>query len=374
MEKIRKIGLATCFVDNFGACLQAFALQKIINKHNCQCEILKYSPIRSQQFELKYPFLRPLFRFRLFLKSFFSYSYKQEYLRKGKFDFFRKKYLKFSKVKCTNNAAFTTLNEIYDCFVTGSDQIWNPNLFGKANNRFYFLDFVKSDRKRIAYAPSIGVDHISEQCGKEMGEFLDKFSFVSVREEAGKAIINNYSRKECHVVLDPTLLLNKEEWIKELKQPLIKNEYIFCYLFGENPFYIEFVENMRKKLNCEVVIIPLSSLKFKSSYKSIFKIGPIDFVNLISNASLVITDSFHATAFSINLNTPFYCLLRNNSLDLNNMNSRIYNLLKLTSLENRLITKNLDNFSQNIDFSKSNYTLKEKREHDIKLLYNAIDN
>ena len=370
---MKKIGLATCFVDNFGACLQAFALQKTIEKNGCECEVLKYSPIKSQRFEIRFPFLRPALRFRLLIKSLFSNSYKQEYLRKRKFDIFRKKYLKFSKEKYICDSALIKSNEIYDCFVTGSDQIWNPNLYGKTNNRFYFLDFVETNKKCIAYAPSIGVDKIPESCAKDMGKLLEKFSFVSVREETGKAIVNSCSTKKCSVVLDPTLLLNKEEWNNEIGKPLITKKYILCYLFAENPFYCDFIEKAKKHFNYDVVVIPLSPLKYDSSYKKIFKLGPLDFVNLISNASLVITDSFHASAFSINLNVPFYCLPRNNHGDLNNMNSRVYNLLKLTGLEDRLVTKSVINFDSNVDFSNSNDILKQKRNVDMRLLYDSLD-
>lgn len=368
------VGLLTCYMDNFGACLQAYALQRSIIKAGYNCEIVKYTPIKSLK---DYgPLVNIGLWIRNHIKGFSSIVYSYENNRHTRFESFRKKNLVFSKQNYLSEELLFTAPPKYDIFVTGSDQIWNPNLYGGQNNKAYFLDFVPAGKKRIAYAPSIGVSSISQECGKNMADLLSKFDAVSVREEDGKHIIDSISDCGCRVVLDPTLLLTKEEWDALTGERMINEDYVLIYLFGDRSYIKEFVDYVRLKTGLKIVTLPFHEREYQSDYTKIRKAGPIEFVNLIKHASLVITDSFHATAFSINLHVPFYSLLRNEVGDKNNMNSRIYNILSFSGLNERMIADR-DDFPNEIifqiDFSIADKKINEKRKEDFNFLKDALE-
>ena len=318
------IGLATCFLDNYGACLQAYALQTSLEKTNSKVEIINYigeygyEPDRGIE-----KFIRnPLFKW---VKSKMDSSYKIRNKNHIRFNEFRRKYLKLSPKTFHSLDELKKSTHIYDAYVCGSDQIWNPMLYN-SNNKVYFLDFVPKDKKRIAYAPSIGISAIPEKYQGEMRELLNKMDVLSVREKTGSKIVEKLTGRECRTVLDPTLLLSKEEWEGLACNPQIKEDYIFCYIFGEREYIGDFVRYVHQKTGLKLVTIPFTEREKSELYNRVDVAGPEDFVGLIKNAKLVITDSFHATAFSVNLNIPFYTLLRNTNDDKNNMNSRVVDI------------------------------------------------
>lgn len=371
---MKSVGLMTCYMDNYGACLQAYALQQSIIKAGHKCEIIKYTPIRNlKDYGPVMTIGRTVYRS---FKGIINVNFRFDNYRHQYFERFRKEYLTFSKMNYLNDFDLYNHTPIYDCYVTGSDQIWNPNLYGGKNNLAYFLDFVPEGKKKIAYAPSIGVSSISDACAQEMAALLSKFDAISVREEDGKQIIDRISNCGCRVVLDPTLLISKEEWNVLIGKRIIKKQYILLYLFGNRSYIKEFVEYVSKKTGMMVVTLPFNEREYRSDYIKIKRAGPIEFINLIKYASLVITDSFHATAFSINLHAPFYSLLRNESGDKNNMNSRIFNMLNLADLKDRLIS-DYNGFPKDItyelDFEKSDKNIKERREKDFDFLKNALE-
>lgn len=368
-----KVGLMTCYMDNFGACLQAYALQTVVTNLGCDCEIIKYTPIKSLK---EYGVLLSSVRWvRKRIKAINNMAYRYENYRHPKFKAFRKKYLKFSKKNFLTEISLYKKTPQYDIYIVGSDQIWNPNLFGGKNNKAYFLDFVPENAKRIAYAPSIGTSFISSECADEMAKFLEKFNAVSVREIDGKSIIDKVSDCNCRVVLDPTLLLEMQQWEKMIGKRIISGDYIFVYLFGGRDYEREFIEYVNRSLNLKVVTIPFHDKEYNSNYTKLKKAGPIEFLNMIKYASLVITDSFHATAFSLNMNVPFYTLLRNSKNDKNNMNSRIISILSMVGKQDRIIY-GVDSFPENIildlNFTFVNNKISELRKEGIGFLMENI--
>ena len=370
---MKKVGLMTCYMNNFGACLQAYALQHKIDELGLDCEIIKYTPIRAVK---EYSFLIKVGR-RLYslIKGFANIDFRYENYRNRSFVRFRKKYLTFSNENYLKEEELYSHQLKYDCYVTGSDQIWNPNLFNGQANPIYFLDFVPDGKGRVAYAPSIGVSSVSDSYKTEMKKYLARFDAISVREYEGKEIIDSIIECECRAVLDPTLLLKKNEWEALLHDKIINKDYILLYLFSDREYIGEFVQYVQEQLGIDVVTIPFNKREYYSNHIKIKKAGPLEFLNLIKNASLVITDSFHATAFSINLQVPFYTLLRNTEKETNNMNSRIYSILSFTKLENRIIRDKEafpDKINLEIDFSEADKRLQEKREQDIDFLKSAL--
>jgi hypothetical protein len=372
---MKKVGLVTCYIDNFGACLQAYALQRVIIKQGNMCEIIRYTPNKDLSNTNKVvKIIKYIWRK---LRSITNETYSYELSRKSQFKLFREKFLIFGRTHYDNiDMVFSNIPQ-YDSFVVGSDQLWNPLIHSNSNNSVYFLDFVQDDKKRIAYAPSIGLSILPDIYKDEMARMLMKFDTLSVREQEGANIVEEITGRPCRVVLDPTLLLARDEWYKIAAEPIPKIEepYIFCYLFGNGDYIGEFVEYVKQKTNYKVVLVPYTKREYDSSNIKIKKAGPHEFIGLIKNASLVITDSFHATAFSINFNIPFYSLLRNSTTELNNMNSRITNILGMVGLENRLIMSVEDfpaEINLEIDFTAANQEIAKRREEDIRFLRDAI--
>jgi hypothetical protein len=257
------------------------------------------------------------------------------------------------------------LNSSYDYFVAGSDQIWNPYL--PEVSSIYFLTFVPTE-KRIAYAASFGIDKIPDGFIVEYESWLKNFNKLSVREENGAQIINKLIAKKVPVVLDPTLLLSKKQWLdlvdEDLKTPSCK--YLLTYFLS--PISKDNEDKIKKyaKLN-DLLIVNLANFKDKKTYIK----GPSDFINYINKCEVLFTDSFHGTVFSIIFEKSFVVLKRNNT---NSMYSRIENLLEIFKLKDR----ELDNIKLNdrirdIDYTYTRQVLKKQRILSMKYLRDALD-
>lgn len=334
---MKKIGLLTYYGDNYGACLQAFALQTAIKKLNYDVEIIDYqvsfvqAKLMDRLLNLRNPI--KIVKGRIAnRKNLSNYAKRHDCFEKFRID-----YLNIVKNDCCQHADFYSNPPLYDGYVCGSDQIWNP-YFTNGCDPVRFLDFVPFQRKRIAYAPSIGVDKIDAFYAVDMKRYLSKMDYISVRENEGASIIKSLINKDVPVVLDPTFLLTKEEWSRFANEKRMNTSYIFCYFFGNLDYMNEIKKFYRKQTGLPIVTFPFNYREFQDKEDiKIYDAGPADFINLIKNASLVLTDSFHATAFSINMEVPFYSLLRDVSKCKTNMNSRIYTILSKMGLENRLI-------------------------------------
>ncbi len=378
------VGLMTCYVNNYGACLQAYALQQAIKLDNNECEIIKYTPYADigKAVNLQHipePFMLRMTRALKHPIQFYlrKQDRKKQANRDAKFEEFRQERLVFA------NRLYNSWDELrkdpppYDSCVCGSDQIWNPVIHHNINVGPYFLDFVPENKGKIAYAPSIGVQYVPEECHQEMKRLINRLDAVSVREQRGAELIREIASQEAPVVLDPTLLFDGEWWSKAIKPVNIKKPYILCYLFNENKSTYDFVEKMRRETGYEVITLPFAfrDIYNKNSTK-IYDAGPSEFLYLIKNAALIITDSFHATAFSINFNRNFICLFRNTDEEKNNMNSRITSILSIAGLEDRLITdpENINVLPYDIDYSEVNKRLSARREKDRRFLWDSIKN
>lgn len=360
---MKKVALSTCYIHNYGACLQAFALQQFLKKLNIESEIIPFIPksnkIKDNFFKRKFKSLQ-MGGLRNVVKSFIIRSNAKNNIKRGKyFDTFIEQKLVFNNNINPLVELYKQKIDEYDAYICGSDQIWNPLIYGDKNQPEYFLDYAPEGKKRIAYVPSIGVSKLPDSCKDEMKQLLLKMTHISIREADGAKIINELTGKNVPVLLDPTLLLTAEEWSGFVANYLIEKPYILCYLFGDLPYINKFVQYLKKETGYKIVTMPYHPREMVGNKKVVWDAGPLEFVGLIKNAALVCTDSFHATAFSINQKTPFYSLARFNSNDKNSQNSRIYNILSKFNLQDRLITPN-QNFPGKTDFSKIDFSKIEK--------------
>lgn len=208
---------------------------------------------------------------------------------------------------------------------------------------------------------------------------ISNFKYLSVREESGAKLIKELTGQKAKVVLDPTLLLEPQEYesiTTPLKSPHLPDKYILCYKWGDIKETNEEIRRLSKKFNLPVFALPLSRTVYTDGYPILFNAGPSEFISLIKNATLLCTDSFHATVFALINNTPFITFCRERPKKEINMNSRMMNLLEKLDLESRMIMPGEhfdDNKIFNINFEKANKILVECRKDSFTYLTNALN-
>lgn len=258
-------------------------------------------------------------------------------------------------------------------FLAGSDQIWNPNYIKPT----MLLSMAPKNKIKIAYGSSIGVSNIPNKMKSFYKKYINRFDYIGIREKSSLKIINEISDINAKVVVDPSFLLTKKDWEKIAKKPHLikeKKEFIFCYFIGNAKKHEEeinkFGQNNKLPIYCA-----MSENKIKYSFENlIIDIGVEEFIWCILNAKYIITDSFHATALSINFNKNFYTYKRFNDNDFNSQNSRIYDLINYFKLNNNLeLPENsLNNIRYKINYEKINRVLEKVRKESINFLLNAL--
>jgi len=385
LEKIKKVGILTLNgYFNYGNRLQAYATQQVIRSLGFNAHIIIIKDISSNKDKIN-RFKGKINRLRIKL---FRASLKETYMKilnkiRGKIIFSMNRNIIEERVKIFRNFSKKYLSEIcyynteeslknlsnnYDFFITGSDQVWNPFW----TNSLYFLDFA-NESKRIAYAPSFGISSLPYEYNNLYRNWLSGMKNISVREFTGSKIIYNLIGRDVVILIDPTLMLTKQQWLsisrRDIRKP--ENGYILIYFLGEKTKKInqKQIKKIVKFSNLEVVNI--ADLNNKERYK----IGPDEFIDYINSASLVLTDSFHGVAFSILMGTPFIAFERIElRRDSRSMFSRIETLLKKFKLESRK-TRNikLDHQIFNCNFTHISPILEKERKKTINYLENAFN-
>ena len=265
-----------------------------------------------------------------------------------------------------------------DAFITGSDQIWNPSHF----SREYLLNFVPDNKKKIAYSSSFGVKKITGYYAKVYKKLLSRFNYIGVREVDGIKIVKDLTGKEAKVVLDPTMLLKKEQWQEIAKKAVISDKtaltknYILCYFVGNTVNYWDAVEKIRQYLKKDIVIIPYNADSYEKNGILNIETGPNEFLWLIEHCDFLCTDSFHATVFANIFNKNYCVFKRFKDTDKASQNSRLETLLGMFDLKERLISveDNMESIIKNtINWENVNEILNKKRDESIDFLETAIN-
>ena len=325
-----KICTITCHdVYNVGASLQAYALQAYLKSLGHDVRIIDYKPdYLSQHYRLdvvgnpKYdkPFLRQAYllaklpgRLRMLP-------------RKKVFDDFTAKYLTLTK-RYTSNEELTADPPVADVYFAGSDQIWNP-LFRNGKDPAFYLNFVPEGMRRVSYAASFAVETLKKQDADRMKPWLEGFNAISVRESSGIALLANMGIKGIQVV-DPVFLLPKEDWEKIAIQPSME-KYILVYDFDNSPTVKEIAKAISRLTGKKIVsLFPVDWADVVWANE-----GPLEFLGDVQNADIVLSNSFHATAFSLIFKKTFYVVNRTEQI-----NSRMRDILNDLGLSERLIDK-----------------------------------
>ncbi len=355
--------------SNYGSLLQSIATIKSIEKLGHQCKIIDY--IRNDESGLK-AITTPLNNKKEWngniLKriTYIILRYPEEYIAKRKFGRMRSNYLKLTE-------RYKTINELSnlsaDIFMTGSDQVWGPTLNGKYD-KAYFLSFVINSKK-VAYAASFGRTEFTPSTIQEYKTLLSTYDAITVREDSAVQLLNDINIKCQGQVLDPTLLLTDKEWeTYTSKENKIKGKYILVYQLHNNQQLSDYAVQFAKHLGLPLYRVSPTFHQIKRGGKFLYLPDLCDFLSYIKNCTYFITDSFHGTAFALNFNKQFIEILPNNKTG-----SRNQSILRLTGLENRIITDYNDFSICNylIDYKKVNKILDKERIKSLAILKNLCN-
>lgn len=357
---MKKVDIITLHrVVNYGSVLQTYALQEKIKEKGFEVEVIDYYPERLHLFGMlkrlknKKEILRknPIVRFGAQCVIFPSYLQRFTMFKK-----FLKKYIKMTdKTYYTKEDLEKDVPQA-DIYCTGSDQVWNSEWNEKIEYPF-FLDFVPDDKKRISYAASFGKKSLNKEEIPETKRLISKYKYLAMRELSGVEILKQLGRNDGINVLDPTLLLNKKEWSKIASNKYAGKKYVLMYNLNRNKKIDKYVEKLAKEKGLEIYYISYNLHEFFKKGKMKCNVKVEDFLSLIANASYVVTDSFHATAFSINFNTPFMIIFPEK------FSTRLASILKVTGLQDRIVKdyNNIELADKNIDFTHANKILDEER-------------
>lgn len=367
---MKDIGIITFHsAHNYGAMLQVYALQEIINRDN-NCNIINY---RNYKIDKQYKLFKISkdnikSRIKSIISSFIFL--KNNLKRYKKFNDFMESHLRLSSTY-SSELDLKLLFPKYDVYITGSDQVWNPDIVGSLEDS-YTLNFGGDYIKRISYAASIGNSTIQDIYMQDYKNKLKILDHISVRENDAKKELDKFIEKPIEVTLDPTLLLSKSEWDEKIGdyEPE-KEKYILAYVVEENEEYRKIVNYLSQKTGLKVIHFEKRN-KYNNTMRSAYTDGPLEFVNLIKNAEYVIATSFHALVFSIIYNKKFFIVPHLKT------GSRVTNLLEKLSINDRVVHsldefKNKD-YDSEIDYKKVNNILEKEREKSINWLNNAIEN
>lgn len=361
---MKKVVIVTWIgVYNYGTALQSFALQYAISRLGFDVCIMDKIQNLSLVDKLKKRVRRLLSPTKVNRNS-----------KQYRMNYFHHKFQNI--VRPQNKQSLDKLIKETDVFVSGSDQIWNVT---HRYDPLMFLEFAK-DKKRISYATSIGTDSIPEQYKEKVIAHLKKYSKISVRESSAAAHLKSLTgRDDIETVLDPTFLLEADNWrnfAKHSDLPIaLPQRYILCYFVGNNDYYRQQVRDIKEKTGIPDVIVVLlkeSQPCYVDNALVVDNANPNDFVYLIDNATMVCTDSFHATALSINLSIPFVDLLRFQENTSGSQNSRIHNLLAHYNLTKRLYSDKSDEWQEPTDYKSIQTILEKDREKSIKYLSESL--
>lgn len=360
-----KVGILTYHrADNYGAVLQAYALQRIITMMGHKCEIIDYrcTGIESQFKYMKIKIYMDIIEIVKLNIERLSHIQKHH-----KFELFRQK-LNMSTCSYSSENIEKT-NELYDCFITGSDQVWNFSC--NKNDYTYLLDFVYDKKKKNSYAASFGTSIIPSELENVYKTLLNTFNNISVREQQGARIIEQLLGKKCNVVLDPVFLLDNDNWSELTKR--VGGQYILVYQLFKSETMIKAAQELALKNRLKIYIISrwsYGNIYGKTKVKNKLYVSPSEFISLFKSAGYILTNSFHGTAFSIIFHKEFYVEPVSGT---SSTNSRFESLFEILNLHNRKIINGRISYPDSkIDYYKIDDIIQHERKASLGYLANIV--
>lgn len=375
MTKVALVTLHT--VSNYGSCLQTYATQKLFESLGCEIEVIDYYRADNlPEYAVEKAFqgrrmqkFQGVWKKAPWLKKILSVPMGVIVKRQRKpFDDFRSRYLNLSKRMYRSADELMQNPPQADVYCTGSDQVWN-SVWNKGFEEPYYLTFAPAGKPRIAFAASIGRSEVDDWEKPLMKDALSHYKAISMRESSGVKILDELGFPNAQFVLDPTLMLKKEDWKPLGKMPDgVEGPYLLVYQLNKSKQFVDYVEAVASKYGLNVVKISYGVYDVMKSAKTLIAPSVEEFVGLFLNASYVITDSFHATAYSLNFGIPF------TSIAPQRFSTRIASILALTGTEDRMLSSWDDTsmFERHIDFDYVTRSLDGMRESSVSFLREAL--
>lgn len=378
----KKIGIVTILkVNNYGAELQAYATQKVLQLMGYDAEIIDYLFYKNpkhKRTKMSAPTTRMSIKKHL-AERFYPIvaHWESRHFRKAQNER-NTKFEEFHRQNTRQSVCYDTLDKLksakldYDILMTGSDQVWNPGIYSSLDP--YLLRFGDDRTRRVAYASSFGVESVPDDVKTYYKESLQRYSSIGVREDKAVELVRNLSGRDASWVLDPTLLLNNEQWMEVAKPVggLPEKPFILIYELSE----VSYIKMLARYISSQTGM-PIVRLCKNASPEdnedeivNVIDAGPAEFLYLFAKAGYVVTNSFHGTAFSINFGKQFYTVI---PLGKSN-NSRQRSLLKLMGCEERMLVEGsrMPPITE-VDKPLVDRRLVEERKKSINFLKYAID-
>ncbi len=364
--KNNTIGIITIHkINNYGSVLQAYALQEVCHKLGYTVEIIDYS-FPNDFHNSKAPVFETdqnpvLTNEPKWIKALFAKALLRQHKTIAKFVSSK---LNLSAKSFSSPVELEKSCPAYDVYITGSDQLWSPR-YCKGDPAF-MLHFAPESAKKISYAASIGTNVIPENLKKQYKTLLGRYQSLSVREKSGKEIVERLTGKDVSVVLDPTLLLNRNEWAAIIPEGTkrVKKKYILCYFlnytFNAFPYVDNLARDIQRQTGYEIVRVARPPHHI-SIGKTEYRVGasPEEFLELVRGAEIVLTTSFHGTAFALNFGRPVFSIVQSHDT----RDSRQVNILRLLGLDRQIISIS-DSYP---DYRLASYNV-EKEQQDLESL------
>lgn len=354
-----KVGVVTFQeTNNYGALLQNYALSRTLRKLGASPTTIDYkSEYIGKPYRLRHLRDKGLMKYLLGVAGYIIYL-----PRSKKNNLFRRH---ISYTRAVTRDELFKLNNEFDFFITGSDQVWNYNLTGSDN--YYLLDFVSDKSKCASFAASLGLTKIDKKHDKVYKDLLAGYRYLSVRENSARDALLDIGLKDVDVVMDPCVLLSSSEWMKLADQPK-EEKYVYVYQLGVSKDVVMLAKRIAREKGLKVIFTPFPVGAMYRGKMDVFA-GAAQVLGYIKNAQYVITDSFHGTLLSIIFNKRFFTKASGTHAA---VGSRIYDLLDHYSLTDRMLDADTD-YRLEIDYDRVNEILKGDRDRGLNKLKNIID-
>lgn len=360
---------------NYGSVLQAYATQQTLLRFGIENEIINFRMKSQEDYYSLYPlgFGKMLAGQALLMFPF----HKKRMARWRKFESFILKRLRLSGPALQNRADLEAVSDCYDLYLCGSDQIWSNRIpeLACAKEDFtgvYFLDFVSPEKKKLAYASSVGEITYDELISKK--ELLQGFLGISTREQYGVDLLERVTGKKPELVLDPTFLLRGRDWRRMAgASRKVEEPYLLLYTLRGLKRGLKWGKELSRFAKRQglkfVAVSPFFPIV--NGADNIMDAGPSEFLNLLANAEVVFTDSFHGTALSVNLGKPFYSFIGKNTGD--NRKAGVLEQLGLMdrALESLEEIAEIDDYG--MDYAAAEERLDGLRSHSLNWLGHALE-
>lgn len=354
-------------IVNYGSILQAKATEEFFISLGFTCQIIDYvAKVENVGKRIHY------YSSNAKIKGLKKVLYKviklpSEIIKEKKFNKYRKRYLNLGK-------RYTSLEELkkedfsdaYLC--AGSDQLWGYMPYNQIDPA-YFLDFGSEKNKYFSFSASLGRTDFDEEYYRSLNKYLNKFSFITVREQSGVSLIEKYTPYKAEHVLDPTLIMGREFWHSFADKKIKEKPYILLYQLRWNKKIDRYVKELAKKKGLRVIRVSTSVYDYTRFGKKKILKAPDYVLSLFREAQCVVTDSFHATVFSLVFNRKFIDFLPPTT------HERISDLLEVVGLSDRTATwteKDFEIIDNEIDWQRVNAVLEEKRKESCEIVKRGL--